>query len=203
MFSKIDDDDLFELMKEGGDEGSYRKVPSKEERYKEDLEKFKACEFKKERGCTDILWLILYLLFLGSMIFLTNMGLQKGNIDKLLAPIDGDFKFCGIANETEGYNYTEFPQLLITDWTTENVFNVFKSAVCVNQCPNGQEDQVLECQTTSLVTECPTKDDFNVKFDSYMNICIPSEIPDTMKPALNAIKLSFSQSAVGSTVNNI
>jgi hypothetical protein len=36
-----------------------------------------------------------------------------------------------------------------------------------------------------------------------MNICIPSEVPDSMKPALDAIKMSFSQSAVGSTVNNI
>jgi hypothetical protein len=33
MFSKIDDDDLFELMKEGGDEGSSRRVPTKKEKY--------------------------------------------------------------------------------------------------------------------------------------------------------------------------
>jgi hypothetical protein len=104
MFTKIrDDDDFYEVMNDGGNEFSdddRKKILTKEERYKDDLDSFKAGEFNKDRGCTDKIFLIIFLAFLGSMIFLTKMGLDKGNIQKLLAPLDGDLNFCGLANTT-------------------------------------------------------------------------------------------------------
>jgi hypothetical protein len=100
MLKKInDDDDFYPIENEGGDvhgvsEG-YKRIRTKEERYKDDIDNFCADSFDKERGCTDKLFLIIFLAFLGSMIFLTKMGLDKGNIQKLLAPLDGDLNFCG------------------------------------------------------------------------------------------------------------
>jgi hypothetical protein len=75
------------------------------------------------------------------MLFLAYMGFQKGDINKLLAPLDGDLKFCGVKVDLdedgsgEAYDYTEFPKLMITDWSSVNVLDIFSSGVCVEHCP--------------------------------------------------------------------
>jgi len=45
------------------------------------------------------------------MGFLTYKGFHEGDVQKLLAPLDGDYKFCGI---TPGYEH--FKMLYITDF---------------------------------------------------------------------------------------
>jgi hypothetical protein len=76
------------------------------------------------------------------MIFLTYVGYQKGDVKKLLAPLDGDLKFCGVKVEDlsedgtgEAYDYTDYPYLMITDFSTSNAINIFSSGVCVEVCP--------------------------------------------------------------------
>ena len=48
-----------------------------------------------KRGCNDVLCLLLFFAFLGSMGFLTFYGYQNGNVAKLIAPLDADNNFCG------------------------------------------------------------------------------------------------------------
>ena len=81
-----------------------------------------------KRKCTDCGFLLVFLLFLGSMGYLTVMGYQKGDLPKLLAPLDGDLKFCGI-------DYEGYPYLLITDFASTNINQIFGSGICVSECP--------------------------------------------------------------------
>lgn len=57
------------------------------------------------------------------MVYLTSLGMKKGDLTKLMAPIDGDDRFCGLNHALpegesddgfDAYDYTEFPKLMIT-----------------------------------------------------------------------------------------
>ena len=50
---------------------------------------------KADRGCTDILCLMVFLASIGGMGFAGYYGWHHGDINRLTAPIDGDFRFCG------------------------------------------------------------------------------------------------------------
>jgi hypothetical protein len=75
---------------------------------------------RAERGCTDVPFLIIFLVFIGSMGYVTFVGFHEGNLPKLLAPLDGDHKFCGIS---EGYQ--DYKNLYITDFTQLSVNAIF------------------------------------------------------------------------------
>jgi len=147
--------------------------------------------FNRDRSCTNPLFAVIYILFLGSMIYLTSYGFKNGNLSKLLAPLDGDLNFCG-----EG-DHADHPKLLITDWSTTNIFEIFGkdgSGICVKECPDGRENYHAECLTSSKVRGCPTQGDYLIESSSVMNICIPNDIPPSMEPAWNAIQHTFTQS---------
>lgn len=150
------------------------------------MNNFNAKKFNRERSCTDIPFLIIFLAFLGSMIYLTSLGLKKGDINKLLSPLDGDKKFCGLNNQLpEGetddsfvaYDYSDYPKLMLTDLSSPNVLNIFSKGVCVKECPSAGQP-APECMTTTEVTSCPENGSFLVNTKSVMGICIPSSIED-------------------------
>jgi len=93
---------------------------------------------KEGRSCTDILCLIIFLVFLGAMVVATDYGLENGNIQKLLAPIDGQGKFCGITPGYEDHKYLYLRNLV------GNPIKIFLGAVCVKECPT----------TTSSTVSC-------------------------------------------------
>jgi hypothetical protein len=106
-----DDDDNYML------EGGAHKDKYAQE--KEDaLNGFSAPDgMNRDRGCTDPLCGIVFIAFLGSMIYLTIMGYSAGELPKLLGPVSNNFEICGWKNETKGYDNLEYPKLLITDWS--------------------------------------------------------------------------------------
>ena len=124
------DDDFYKVMYDGGDEMAMegegdapterKRGRTQKERYADEVSEFKPTGFNRERGCTDPFFLLLFVSFLGSMLYLTWLGLQKGDIKKLLAPLDGDGRFCGInGTDPDGtsYDYTDFPKLAISDFS--------------------------------------------------------------------------------------
>ena len=63
-------------------------------------------------------------------------GFSKGNVDKLIASIDGDHEFCGVGDKKD------YPMLYLTrlDWNTLqdtewNLQNIFRYGMCVKECP--------------------------------------------------------------------
>lgn len=79
--------------------------------------------------------LIIYIAYVGAMIFITIYGFSNGDIKKLLAPIDGKGNFCGIGD------LKDYPNLYIgnlLDATASAALDpggAFGTAVCVKECP--------------------------------------------------------------------
>ncbi len=59
----------------------------------------------EDRSCTDILFCVIFLAFLGGFGIVSLFGYQNGRPDRLLAPLDADGRFCGIDNDVKDYNY--------------------------------------------------------------------------------------------------
>lgn len=57
----------------------------------------------KSRGCTDIICLIIFMAFVGSLGYLTFWAYGKGDVNKILAPVyydkAGNPQFCGAAED--------------------------------------------------------------------------------------------------------
>jgi hypothetical protein len=56
---------------------------------------------KKQRRCQDIICLLIFVAYVGAMGFLTVYGFIHGDVNKLLAPLDGNENFCGINNNVK------------------------------------------------------------------------------------------------------
>ena len=81
MFSKVDKDDRF-IMYDGGDDQVA--VPEGDKRT---LKK----EFKEDaRQCSDVPFCIVFMLFLGSIGYFAFLGNRDGQLNKLMAPSNGD-----------------------------------------------------------------------------------------------------------------
>ncbi|XP_028030024.1 CTL-like protein 2 isoform X2 [Bombyx mandarina] len=87
------------------------------------------------RSCTDVFWIILFLIFLGGWMYIGYYGYQNGNIEKLLAPMDSNGKRCGVDSGVINRKYLLFfnlanclrPETPITGCPTPQV--------CVEECP--------------------------------------------------------------------
>ena len=156
--------ELYTPLYEGGDEGEVQAAEgsvkqTKEQRkaalYAKDTEGFSAANAtpglgdgcvvaNKDRKCTDIICLGVFLLSLVSMAVVTFEGFHNGNVLKLLAPIDQNSLICGhattsnstgtVQSEAVGYKY-----LYITDLVGSNPFN---SGWCVKECPSTKTEKI-------------------------------------------------------------
>jgi hypothetical protein len=189
-------------MAEGGE--SHKEAYAKKKQ--EEMDAFSAPDgMNRDRGCTDIPCAIVFIAFLGSMIYLTWMGYSKGEMPKLLAPVNGDFTLCGWKNETDPekqYDNMEYPNLLITDWSNPIPSSIFASSVCVKKCPENDQD-AIEFMPTVNVPELPEDGtDWKIKSYSVMKVCIPSSPPDTVVAAIDAAKKAVLDSAAGAYVED-
>jgi hypothetical protein len=155
---------------------------------------------KMDRGCTDILCLIIWFAFLGFMGYLTYYGFHNGNINKLLAPINGDGVLCGEASQ-----FKQFKYLYLTDFRVENIDQIFKTGICVNECPSSTKDKLL-CEDTKDVVDCDDPKKVHV-YDSFqlLNFCIPNVStlrPETKATWEKAYK-AFIGTSAGSHLNDI
>ena len=103
-----------------------------------------------ERKCTDILCLFIFAASFVTMIGLTFYGLSKGNVLKLIGPVDGDHNICGVDT------FSEFKHLYISNLdagVSGDFTDIFKTGICVKECPAKVGDPI-ECMTTSQVSNC-------------------------------------------------
>ena len=82
----------------------------------------------EERSCTDLLFTLLFLAFLGGLGVVSVFGYQNGQPERLLAPLDADGKFCGLDS------YSGYPYLYIMN-INMTVTDILSSTVCVSTCP--------------------------------------------------------------------
>lgn len=103
----------------------------------------------EDRGCTDILCLLIFMAFIGTMGVCTYYGYKNGNIDKYFAPLDGRDKFCGIDDGED--KYKDYPYLYFTkiEDNPNSYAQIFQYAVCVKKCPVKQS-RLIECHPESM-----------------------------------------------------
>ena len=70
----------------------------------------------KNRGCTDVLCLLLLLAFLGGWGFVGYWGFVRGNPEVLIYPSDSRGRICGRDNQN-GADLSQKPHLLFFDIT--------------------------------------------------------------------------------------
>jgi len=109
----------------------------------------------KNRSCTDVICLLLFLVFLGGWGFVAFIGFRQGNIDKVLHPTDSNGQICGIGE------LKDRPHLLFFDLS-----KCLNPAVISLGCPTVQ----------NCVEACPkvTKNLDNQKYDDVKQFCLPS-----------------------------
>lgn len=160
----------------------------------------------RDRECTDVCFLAVFIAFLGSMIYLTFLGYSAGELPKLLAPVDGDFNLCGWKNATEGnvYNNMDYPKLLITDWSDPSLGAMFLSSVCVKECPKTAK-LTVDFVPTQQVPELEQAggEDWEVNSYSVMKICLPLAPPPTVQAGIDAIKAMIMQGPSGTYLEDM
>jgi hypothetical protein len=152
-----------------------------------------------DRKITDCLCLLLFFAFLGAMGYLTAFGLKYGQMDKLMAPLDGDNKFCGIDAGYENHTH-----LYLTSLSGTSARSLFNTGVCVKECPQN-DTKKIECKTTSKVSDCNGKHRrYNTK--EVIGYCFPKSgkaLPDSMHAGWAAAKEAFLSNPIGKYFNDM
>jgi hypothetical protein len=114
----------------------------------------------KDRGCTDCICCIIYVIFLGAFIFVFAFGLSKGNPANFATIFDSDSKQCGHADD----GMADYPVGFLYQPLTG-----LKKAVCIKECPSWTGDTrvtELQCNVAGKsfvdagITDCKYEGDF-------------------------------------------
>jgi hypothetical protein len=112
--------------------------------------------------------------------------------------VNGDLKLCGAASEFKNHKYLYF-----TDFRIENVKNLFKSGICVDECPKSTK-ATLKCQDTKGVKDC-AKSVYVYESFALGRYCIPNV--KTLRPETKknweAAYQTFLNSSAGNYVNDL
>ncbi|XP_047535659.1 choline transporter-like 2 isoform X3 [Vanessa atalanta] len=88
------------------------------------------------RSCTDIVWLITFILFLGGWGYVGYYSMTRGNVEKLLAPIDSNGRRCGLDSGLEDKKYLLFFNIAKCLAPGTPITGCPTTQVCVSQCPS-------------------------------------------------------------------
>ena len=135
------------------------------------------------------------------MGYCSVFGMMNGHPDKLLSPIGGDGKICGVSP-----GYEDYPYLYVGDITKalKDSQRMFKWGVCVKKCPK-TADEKLECKTTKEVKSCNLDKSDRYGSSYFFEYCMP--VYETLAPDVQrqwtTMKNEFSKSKSGSVMMDI
>ena len=108
----------------------------------------------KKRGCTDLLFSIVFLLFIIGLIAASIYGWVLGDPQKLVIGWDSDANGCGFSETTKSYPLLYWPmmpdQQMVNQIQTGNYTEAIKLlnfGTCVRECPAETKDTV-DCKAT-------------------------------------------------------
>lgn len=110
----------------------------------------------RDRGCRDIMCLIVFLTFIGAMLGCTIYSWKNGDPARMMAPYDRNNVFCGIPNGRDSVN-AQFPVLYIPQLPdASNARGLFKEAVCVKSCPKAKGETLQCAPAYASSSDCTT-----------------------------------------------
>ncbi|XP_063393664.1 choline transporter-like 2 isoform X3 [Cydia fagiglandana] len=89
----------------------------------------------RNRSCTDVVWLIVFILFLGAWGYVGYYGIKHGNVEQLLAPMDMKGRRCGLDSTLQDKKYLVFFDISECLSPTTAISGCKTPQVCVNECP--------------------------------------------------------------------
>ncbi|XP_063373104.1 choline transporter-like 2 isoform X4 [Cydia amplana] len=89
----------------------------------------------RSRSCTDVVWLIVFILFLGVWGYVGYYGIKHGNVEQLLAPMDMKGRRCGLDSTLQDKKYLVFFDISECLSPTTAISGCKTPQVCVNECP--------------------------------------------------------------------
>jgi hypothetical protein len=95
----------------------------------------------EDRGCTDVICCLLFLAFWGMTIFIAVVCFRKGDLDRVMRPVDYSGNPCGM-NKAKDYPYLMFGKL------KSSTSEYLKNTVCVKKCPDGPNEDI-DCYTNA------------------------------------------------------
>lgn len=131
-----------------------------------------------DRGCTDIICAIFFLLFLGTMFGVAIFGTIKGEPKAFIKPYDFSKSICGVNKTVEGHGKLYFTKLSPNMWDAMEHDTlvrkiVFENAVCVSECPKEAGKDLNELCPKTHAYEAKCSGIKTVKTTSVMDICFP------------------------------
>ncbi|CAD8074823.1 unnamed protein product [Paramecium primaurelia] len=118
----------------------------------------------EDRGCTDCIWCILYLIMWGGLITIGIIALSNGSPDTLFLPYNSDGQQCGVSENFESCPYSYLMNTTQIDDTQNGNFQFY----CVVSCPSNVNEQVNYCTVNGI----ETLDTLYGTYD-YMSVCSP------------------------------
>lgn len=154
-----------------------------------------------ERVPRNCLMLIIFLGVLGAMVGLTVYSYKHGNVQRLLAPVDGALQICGYTKGYEGYD-----KLYVTNLDQPDLADLFKSGVCVKSCPEAKTPIV--CQPTTEVPDCQAASVVTKQYNTedLLGYCFPSsfsELPPDYQQAWTKVKDQMLSGTSGKFIRDI
>ena len=132
------------------------------------------------RVCTDVIFCIIFIIFILAMLACGAFGWWSGNPDKIIYFYDDDSRQCGRGIMTD-YKYL-YLYSAVTELKKVNTNTWSSLAFCVKKCPTNYRDPV-QCSPTKKKTDCLVDFENLYLSEGFLDrICIPSF---AAYPALN------------------
>ena len=135
---------LFEGGVDAAPQEAATEATSRQDHYKKKYGDYKATDsgvneetgMVFERGCTDFLCGIVFLVFVASLFAVAIYGMIRGDPKRLIKPYDFNSKICDVDDEVKGFGKLYFAEL-------ETIYSM-DQALCVKKCPKKKTDK-LDC----------------------------------------------------------
>jgi hypothetical protein len=126
----------------------------------------------QNRKCTDMCCCLIFLVFIGAMITMTGYGAKYGQVEAILAPVDGDSRICGFSPEVKDHPYLYLANLSSAMANPSLMFNV---GSCVKECPTkkGSTIECIDTKKTSGFGGCASKPIYGTTKIPKLKYCIP------------------------------
>ncbi|CAD8075354.1 unnamed protein product [Paramecium sonneborni] len=118
----------------------------------------------EDRGCTDCIWCILYLIMWGCLIAIGVIALSNGDPESLFQPYDSQGQQCGVS---ENFQNCPYSYLMNTTQIVDNQPGDFEY-YCVTVCPSNVDQAINYCSINGSQVLTASYGTY-----AYMSVCSP------------------------------